>query len=60
MKLAKKEMQRVLKVNKVNLPQEEFPISHEDEQRKDIPEHLDGLLLRPLIEFKKMEPKRKV
>lgn len=53
-------MQRVINVNKVNLPQEEFPISLEEEQSKKRPEHLDGLLLRPLVEFKKMEPKRKV
>ena len=53
-------MQRVINVNKVNLPQEEFPISPEEEQTKKRPEHLDGLLLRPLVEFKKMEPKRKV
>jgi hypothetical protein len=53
-------MQRVIKVNKVNLPQEDFQISPEEEQRKHFSEHLDGLLLRPLVEFKKLEPKRKV
>ena len=60
LKHAKKEMQRVINVNKVNLPQEEFPITPEEEKTKKRPEHLDGLLLRPLVEFKKMEPKRKV
>ena len=51
-------MQKVIKVNQVNLPKDVSQLSPEDVKANT--DHLSGLLMRPLFEFTKTEPKRKV